>query len=119
MRAQPDSASSWPRLQWEEPMMGEAAFVVSDADDGLRERLNEEINAFDVAATGLVDGALLGIAVPDDHGALRGAVRVDVGRVWLLRFCGCEPTSAGAAWAPSCWPRRNGRSSAVAAARWP
>ena len=32
-------------------MMGEAAFVVSNPDDGLRERLNEEINAFNVAAT--------------------------------------------------------------------
>ena len=50
--------------------MGETAFVVSDAVDGLRERLNEEINAFNVAATGLDDGALLSIAVREDGGAL-------------------------------------------------
>jgi hypothetical protein len=39
----------WPAV--EEPMMGEVAFVVSVVDDGLRERLSEEVNAFNVAAT--------------------------------------------------------------------
>ena len=34
--------------------MGEAALVVGDADDGLRERLDAEINAFNAAATGSV-----------------------------------------------------------------
>ena len=32
--------------------MDEAALVVGDADDGLRERLDAEINAFNAAATG-------------------------------------------------------------------
>ncbi len=54
--------------------MGEAAFEVSDADDGLRECLNEEINAFNVTATGLADGALLAIAVREDGGALRAGL---------------------------------------------
>jgi hypothetical protein len=41
--------------------MGEAALVVSHVDDGLRDRLNENINAFNVAATGQADGALLSV----------------------------------------------------------
>jgi hypothetical protein len=40
-------------------MMGEVAFDVSDVDNGLRERLNDEINAFNVAATGHADDRLL------------------------------------------------------------
>ena len=50
--------------------MGEVAFAVSDADNGLRERLDKEINAFNVAVTGYADGRLLGIAVRDDSGDL-------------------------------------------------
>jgi GNAT superfamily N-acetyltransferase len=55
-------------------MMGEVAFVVSDADDGLRECLNEEINAYNVATTGLADGGLLGIALREDGGDLRAGL---------------------------------------------
>jgi GNAT superfamily N-acetyltransferase len=51
-------------------MMGEAAFVVSEADDGLRERLDEEINAFNASATGHTDGRLLCIAVRENGGDL-------------------------------------------------
>ena len=36
--------------------MGESAIVVGDADDGLRERLDAEINAFNAVATGCGDG---------------------------------------------------------------
>lgn len=50
--------------------MGEAAFVVSEADDGLRERLDEEINAFNASATGHTDGRLLCIAVRENGGDL-------------------------------------------------
>ena len=50
--------------------MSEVAFVASDADNGLRERLDKEINAFNVAVTGYADGRLLCLAVRDDSGDL-------------------------------------------------
>ena len=50
--------------------MGEAAIVVGDADDGLREHLDAEINAFNAAATGYHDARLLSIAARADDGAL-------------------------------------------------
>jgi GNAT superfamily N-acetyltransferase len=55
-------------------MMGEVAFVASDADNGLRERLDKEINAFNAAATGYADGRLLCIAVREDSGDLRAGL---------------------------------------------
>ena len=42
--------------------MNEVRFAVGDADDGLRDRLDEEINAFNVAATGYHDGRMLSAA---------------------------------------------------------
>jgi GNAT superfamily N-acetyltransferase len=50
--------------------MSEVAFVASDADNGLRERLDKEINAFNAAVTGYADGRPLGIVVRDDSGDL-------------------------------------------------
>ena len=38
--------------------MGEVALEVSDTGDGLRARLDEEINSFNAAATGWTDGRL-------------------------------------------------------------
>jgi GNAT superfamily N-acetyltransferase len=54
--------------------MDEAALVVGDADDGLRERLDAEINAFNAAATGIGDGRLLCVSVRGDGGDLRGGL---------------------------------------------
>ena len=50
--------------------MGDVAFVVSDVDNGLRECLSEEIDAFNIAATGHPFGGLLCIAVRGDGGDL-------------------------------------------------
>ena len=54
--------------------MGEVALMVSDAGDGLRERLGQEINSFNAATTGYADGRLLCIAVRDDGGDLRAGL---------------------------------------------
>lgn len=50
--------------------MGEVTLVVSDVDDGLNERLEEEIYAFNVEVTGHDDGRMLRIAVRGDGGDL-------------------------------------------------
>jgi len=50
--------------------MDEVALVVSDENGGLRERLDAEINAFNVAATGYNDARLLCIAARDGGGDL-------------------------------------------------
>ena len=64
--------------------MGAAAFVVGDANDGLRERLESQINAFKAAATGHADGRLLCIEVRGSHGDLRAGLFG-----WTWSGCGC------------------------------
>src|SRR5262249_61617832 len=54
--------------------MGEVPFAVSDTDNGLRERLDHEIQAFNGATTGYLDGRLLCIAVREDDGDLRAGL---------------------------------------------
>src|SRR5215472_987545 len=55
-------------------MISEVALVADDEDNGLRERLDKEINAFNAAATGYADGRLLCIAVREDGGDLRAGL---------------------------------------------
>ena len=54
--------------------MNEGRFAVGDADAGLRDRLDEEINAFNAAATGYHDGRMLSVAVRGDDGDLRAGL---------------------------------------------
>ncbi len=54
--------------------MDDVTLELSDADDGLRDRLNREIIAFNEAATGYTDGTLLCIAARDAGGELRGGL---------------------------------------------
>ena len=54
--------------------MSEASFVVGDADANLRERLDEEIYAFNAAVTGHHDGHSLSVAVRGDDGDLRAGL---------------------------------------------
>jgi hypothetical protein len=66
--------------------MGEAVFAVGDTDDGLRERLDAEISAFNAAVTGQTDGRLLCVSVRGDDGDLHaGLSGWDLGRMWLRR----------------------------------
>ena len=55
-------------------MMSEIPFVVGEADAGLAERLDKEINAFNAAATGHHDGRMLSVAVRGDDGDLRAGL---------------------------------------------
>jgi GNAT superfamily N-acetyltransferase len=54
--------------------MNEVPVVIGDADARLRERLDEEIYAFNAAVTGHHDGRLLSAAVRGDDGDLRAGL---------------------------------------------
>ena len=54
--------------------MGEVGLVVSDAGDGLRARLDEEINSFNAGVTGWTDGRLLSISARGHGGDLRAGL---------------------------------------------
>jgi GNAT superfamily N-acetyltransferase len=54
--------------------MSEARFAVGDADTDLAERLDQEISAFNAAASGHHDARMLSVAVRGDDGDLRGGL---------------------------------------------
>jgi GNAT superfamily N-acetyltransferase len=54
--------------------MNEARFAVGDADADLAERLDQEISAFNAAASGHHDARMLSVAVRGDDGDLRGGL---------------------------------------------
>jgi len=54
--------------------MSEARFAVGDADADLAERLDQEISAFNAAASGHHDARMLSVAVRGDDGDLRGGL---------------------------------------------
>lgn len=54
--------------------MSEARFTVGDADADLAERLDQEISAFNAAASGHHDARMLSVAARGDDGDLRGGL---------------------------------------------
>ena len=54
--------------------MSEARFAVGDSDADLAERLDQEISAFNAAASGHHDARMLSVAVRGDDGDLRGGL---------------------------------------------
>ena len=96
--------------------MSEVRFVTGDTDADLAERLDEEISAFNAAATGHHDGRLLSVAV---RGMMVTCARGSTGRrgagAATSTCSGSGTTSAVMAWEPGCWPPPKPRSGAAAA----
>jgi hypothetical protein len=99
--------------------MNEVPVVAGDADARLRERLDEEIYAFNAAVTGHHDGRSLSAAARGDDGDLRGGSTAGRGAgAATSNYSGCETTSAVPAWEPGSSPQPRLRSGAEAATRW-
>ncbi|MCW2906391.1 MAG: hypothetical protein JWL68_1180 [Actinomycetia bacterium] len=91
--------------------MDDVTLEVSAANRGLRDRPDTEMIAFNKAATGYTDGALLCITARGTDGELRGG---QYGWTWAAAATsigsGSGNTSAGLAWAASSWPPPSKRS---------
>ena len=98
--------------------MDDVTLDVTDADHGLRDRLNAEIIAFNEAATGYTDGALLCITARGADGELRGGLYG-----WTWGGCGyidllwVREDQRGSGLGGRSWPRPSRRSAAAAATR--
>jgi GNAT superfamily N-acetyltransferase len=64
--------------------MSEVTLIAGEADPGLRERLDQEINAFNAAATGHHDARLLSMAARGDGGDLYAGLYG-----WTWGGCAC------------------------------
>ena len=95
-------------------MMSETPFVVGEADAGLAERLDKEINAFNATVTGYHDGRMLSIAVRGDDGDLLAGLYG-----WTWGGCGYIDLlwvrDDQRAWEPGSWPPPRPRSVTAAA----
>lgn len=65
--------------------MADVTLIAGEADPGLRERLDLEIDAFNAAATGHHDARLLSIAARGDTGDLGGGLHG-----WTWGGCGYD-----------------------------
>jgi hypothetical protein len=81
--------------------MDEVTLVASEAGRDLRARPDQEIVAFNVAATGYRDARLLSIAARGDDGDLYAGLSGGPGAdAATSNCCGSAATSAGTAWGP-------------------
>jgi hypothetical protein len=101
-------------------MMSEISFAIGEADAGLRDRLDEEISAFNAPVTGHHDGRLLSIAVRGDDGDLRAGLYG-----WTWGGCGyidllwVQGGQRGCGLAARLLAAAEPRSGAAAATGWP
>ncbi len=82
--------------------MDDVSLDVTDADNGLRDRLNAEIIAFNEAATGYTDGRCCASPPARPTANYAAACTAGPGAAAATSICsGSAKTSAGPAWAAS------------------
>jgi RNA polymerase sigma-70 factor, ECF subfamily len=95
--------------------MSEVTLIAGEGDAGLRERLDQEISAFNAAATGYHDARLLSIAARGTAGTCTRGCPGGHGADAATSSCyGSGTASAVTGWAPGSWPPPRPRSGAAA-----